>query len=619
MTRTLKTILLGLMLLAGMAGGASAQTLVTSGLVRQYEASNAYQDAAKTQIANTDGQSVAAWKDMSSSAVDVTQTTTGNQPVFKIYQFGSQPGLLFGGGNVQLTSQLLTSSALTVVCVEKIYSGNTGGNNVPLISDYQSDGSGGFLFQEDNSQYVVTMAGVGEPHFGSTSTNTAVTSFELSSGALVFRANGTDISPGGYTYHSPGSGTLSIGSNPYNGGGANVCFGAILIYNRTLTTAELNQDELYLSDKYYGSVPGTVTPSAGTPQTFPLADVERWGSWAVPAGGTSAFTDYETQLAFNFTGTQAEILFSASTGVANPAYPADGFTATIDGGAVNVPIPTNFASGQNWLTLGQYLSDSPHKLVLTIANPYYQTPYGWSIDLTTPVRITGANPSCSPLLFRSAPYGKIIVFEGDSRTYGFDSSSAYGLTVGNIYPGRFRTLLNDPTWTLVNQGTYSEFGSAMLARETTDVLTQFNPANKRNVMIYWGMINDADTGATQAQMTANLRAEVAKFKQAGGHEFIALTVPYTGTNPSIQAYNADLIKNSLSYGITAVGDVNNDQAFSGHVVNSYWNADALHMTDAGQSEVANVAYAAFIHESGNLLRSRSAAGSRAGSRSGQNN
>lgn len=236
-------------------GSASTSPVLVSGLYTWYDASDA------STITITDGN-ISQWNDKSPNGRHATQTNASQRPTLSSNIQNGLSVVSFNGTTSGMTSNIsLTQNALTGFIV---YRRNSGGN------DY---GRAFSLRRQDNEDYnttdsfeihasAVSFNSVTPPLIGGYRNSSAIGSIPISYGTpylMHFTLNGTSFNinnsgstASGTTESSSINATLQgIGSDgKIADRSLNGWIGEHILYNRVLTTQEINNIRSYLSTKW---------------------------------------------------------------------------------------------------------------------------------------------------------------------------------------------------------------------------------------------------------------------------------------------------------------------------------------------------------------------------------
>lgn len=232
--------------------------LVISGCIGWYDSLDL-----TAMAANSDGTGAVAvgdqvgwWKDKSATGATVTQSIAANRPTLTAGQVGGRAALKFDGSNDNLSSANYTAqnslSGLTRILI--LQNAAFAGGYVTRV--WNGGGDGLYIQSSAIRQYVSADTNY-TAHATPSGTNAlalGVYSFRYGSSAMSLRVNGAAISGtvNGTIPATTGAGTptLHIGSNI----GANLFYNGVvaeyIIYNRTLSDAELTRAEAYLKKKW---------------------------------------------------------------------------------------------------------------------------------------------------------------------------------------------------------------------------------------------------------------------------------------------------------------------------------------------------------------------------------
>jgi hypothetical protein len=297
---------------------AAGQPVATSGLIAWLKA-----DSGVT--ADGSGK-VSAWADQTVFGNNATQGNAANQPTLITGTTGlnSKPVIEFNGSNSYLSIKdnpsLWPSSAVTIIALAQTYS-NQQQDVVDRTLNYGSYGdywnapqySYDLGINNDNVErgYIGTSG-------GSDLSGSAGRPYQMSISAMVYDGSqqvlydsgveqaSVEVS-GTIDYNNPTEHDLYLGvNNGYFGLGGyfNGDLAEVLIYNRALTTAEQQQAEGYLADKYGVYDTGATWPSSYSSDIQALIMANGWskaqadayvafasGSPAVPASGLALWME----------------------------------------------------------------------------------------------------------------------------------------------------------------------------------------------------------------------------------------------------------------------------------------------------------------------------------------
>ncbi len=332
-------------------------------------------------------------------------------------------------------------------------------------------------------------------------------------------------------------------------------------------------------------------------QTFniPNAAVALFGSHTLDSH--DYLVNNESAIAFKFTGTQLDLnayfnQFAAPNleVTLDATYDASGNRT---GGSVTEWTGTDPGSlGFFWYTLLAGLSDATHEVTLrrttTFANA---TNVACHITAAGGIRVTGSAPA---LALPSARHNQdalpLVVCDGDSRTMGYGLDPGEGLTLsGNSYPALMLAAL--PGWVGVNQGQFGNTAANIATQAPADIDTQRLAGRPASVYVWFAGINDIFNGSSLATVqTATLSA--CNGRRAAGYKIVVATLPPGVSNSEghgdvLVAYNAWLSVNWQTFA-DAVAPVAADSRLSDPTNATYYQADGVHLTAAGNAVVAGI-------------------------------
>ena len=111
-----------------------------------------FQDTAGTNPVTADAQTVALWKDKSGNSRDVSQSSSGVRPIYKVTQQNNLPGLYFDATRVLDTSVNFTSTGTILVVGTRL---TTVSVTMGLITSRDSV-SGGWRVSWNSSNQVLS-------------------------------------------------------------------------------------------------------------------------------------------------------------------------------------------------------------------------------------------------------------------------------------------------------------------------------------------------------------------------------------------------------------------------------------------------------------------------------
>lgn len=191
--------------------------------------------------------SVRQWRDRKTPTLYALQNTAGARPIYKSAIFGQQPALLFDGVDDYMSLAIAAAAASTIflVCKDVASAANARILCGDVAATYALRAASGAL------GIYANQAGAVVDYTASIATNPNIVSANLASAASYLGyINGTqkinmdpDNTFASYT-------NLYLGSQLGSAAWANCYIGAIIRYNRSLSTSEQRMVELYLANKY---------------------------------------------------------------------------------------------------------------------------------------------------------------------------------------------------------------------------------------------------------------------------------------------------------------------------------------------------------------------------------
>lgn len=222
---------------------------VTTGLQMHYDA-----DALNT-ITRAANNQVSQWRDRSGFNRHASQATTNQQPVYTLSTIGGKSAIVHDGSNDFMlmgdgTLSFLNTSSMTIFCVVNrpdtpinkwIVGGQGGVTRTNLQIGYTSATNFKFGFGSDDLNAIIPNASTGTPEL-------FVMTYNADTQEKVLRRNRTQVASGA------GNGSLSSMTGQsiarYLSAFGNISVGEIAIFNRVLTTQEINTSETALSIKW---------------------------------------------------------------------------------------------------------------------------------------------------------------------------------------------------------------------------------------------------------------------------------------------------------------------------------------------------------------------------------
>ncbi len=228
-------------------------------------------NANRTLLAN--GTAVATWYDKSPNGYSVSQTTSGNRPIFTTAAQNSLPGIQFqtntflsslsvnmprftqagGAGSVFIAARNASTNAGWNI-VNTVWFDSGGGDSAALrryhFSFNQGSTAGTTLYVNNGANFVFVGQDTGNAV--SPSAN-AILGFTISSSFATINTNGNSVSYTGYALQdiTNNTGLFIFGDNRNNSGvGANIMIFEMVGFNTQLTTSDRQKIEGYLAWKW---------------------------------------------------------------------------------------------------------------------------------------------------------------------------------------------------------------------------------------------------------------------------------------------------------------------------------------------------------------------------------
>ena len=185
--------------------------------------------------------------------------------------------------------------------------------------------------------------------------------------------------------------------------------------------------------------------------------------------------------------------------------------------------------------------------------------------------------------YRAAASDTPTVIGGiDSRTFGFGTTKPW---INNL-------TLTDGTYTSLDLGISGITATDTAAMFGSIYVPHIAPGSAPVIVALWGGINDMGSSAITTQMLADaLHSMVSQAKAAGARVILATEISASGADTKKDALDAMIRSQAYSWGVDNLADLATipqlgaDGAYSN---TTYFNADNLHPTDAGQTLIAGV-------------------------------
>jgi hypothetical protein len=221
----------------------------------------------------SDGVGVATWTDKSSNAYTVSQTTSGNRPIFRTAVQNNLPGIQFqtntflsnlsvnmprftqggGAGSVFIAARNASTNAGWNI-VNTVWFDSGGGDSAALrryhFSFNQASTAGTTLYVNNGASFAL----VGQDTGNAVSPNAnAILGFTISPSSATINTNGNSVSYTGFALQdiTNNTGLFIFGDNRNNSSiASNIMIFEMVGYNTQLTTAQRQQVEGYLAWKW---------------------------------------------------------------------------------------------------------------------------------------------------------------------------------------------------------------------------------------------------------------------------------------------------------------------------------------------------------------------------------
>ena len=180
---------------------------------------------------------------------------------------------------------------------------------------------------------------------------------------------------------------------------------------------------------------------------------------------------------------------------------------------------------------------------------------------------------------------RYIICDGDSLTRGHSASA------GAEYPTVLKNSISAPGYTVKNYGVDSQ----TIADVASDVATQADRYAVRtsgeNVYVAWVGTNDLFTGRTAAQVKTDYAA-LCTARQAAGFRVVACTIMNHAITGSWTQADADDVNTYIRANYTSwaddLADIQANANLQTTTDTTYFQADGVHLTDAGYAIVADI-------------------------------
>ncbi len=220
------------------------------------EASQLWQDSARTTVAGADADVVGAWDDLSGNDHHIIQATTANKPTLRLNVLNSRPIIRFDGTDDSLQDAAFPDFGdnYTAFFVATFSSDGIGDGSQGVFDVSNGAATKGFKFYHAGAIfYVVRDAAATKTVFGGNSRDgvARLNSMHNTSTEIELWTNG--VSEGTKAYTSPNPNTLDqldVGRNIAASWFFWGDLSTLIIFNRTLTDAERDSVVTILNNQY---------------------------------------------------------------------------------------------------------------------------------------------------------------------------------------------------------------------------------------------------------------------------------------------------------------------------------------------------------------------------------
>jgi len=208
-----------------------------------------YQDSGKTTPAVSDGDAIGASVNQGSDTHDIVQATTAVKPTLKLSILNSEAVYRLDGGDyLQGAFNAAISQPVTIYCVAQLDASVVNNNTAyQLLS--ADDGTNRMRFRQADADPDVFSFDMGATLNGPASDSSwHIWSFQVNGVSSIIRDGGVSKATGSMGTHNPDG--LTVGSSETATLKWIGDFAELLIYDPTLSTADLNQLGNYLATKF---------------------------------------------------------------------------------------------------------------------------------------------------------------------------------------------------------------------------------------------------------------------------------------------------------------------------------------------------------------------------------
>lgn len=213
---------------------------------------------------------------------------------------------------------------------------------------------------------------------------------------------------------------------------------------------------------------------------------------------------------------------------------------------------------------------------------------GWIGWFTLFNRVVSADERA--VLRATIPQAYQVICDGNSLTVGFP------LTALNAYPTIMSAALGQ-VWKVTNLGVSGQTTADMIADAATQVDVLYSSSFAKNVVVCWEGTNSIWFGAN-ATTTYNDIVSYCTGRRAAGFKVVVCNIlprtPFDGTQEGYRTtVNSNIASNWATFADARV-DVAGDSRLSNAANTTYYQADGIHLTDAGYAVAAELIGAAVL-------------------------
>lgn len=255
-----------------------APSVSSATLLRRWHTYQAWTDAGRTTVANTEGAKVYTLDDLSANAIHVTQSTEANRPVIKLDQLNGKAVMSFDGANDYLSAAgNITPKYAFIMCL-----GESGGaGNYRGILTTRSE-AGGTAYIFDNASYgTFQWAGNGDLRF-----KTSGAGADISGGVTAFSFLDTwQLSEASSVNGAAFNDGVCIGQDrAYTGRNWDGYFAEMLVYDAILSHEDIMTVRQYFTSQYGIPYKGLDKWAGSAGQSITARNPEIGGTWSLLQG-----------------------------------------------------------------------------------------------------------------------------------------------------------------------------------------------------------------------------------------------------------------------------------------------------------------------------------------------